>query len=264
MIFPKGLEFYQFVIKVGRIIMEKGDCMGIFDFLFSGGAESQLKKHIQRLNNLNTPQEERMASAQWLAQNKSPEAIDGLLRRFSLTYEKQMKDIEEKEYLYKLLLGIGADTIEPTKNWLKRNRNFAFPLRLLENLQGEDDTVTFLIELLSLENDLFKPEKKRQLIIKLGDYTDSRIIEAVGPHIQDFDEEVRLAALETLHNQNDSQCHQLFLDALCNPKEESNRLKIRIAEIFEQRNWDLKDRSSQVQEITPYGWIVNNNRLQRG
>ena len=237
--------------------------MGIFDFLFSGGATSQLKKHIQRLNNLNTPQEERMASAQWLAQNKSPEAIDGLLRRFSLTYEKQMKDVEEKEYLYKLLLGIGADTIDPTKSWLKRNSNFAFPLRLLENLQGQEDTISFLMELLSLENDLFKPEKKKQLIIKLGDYNDSRIIEAVAPHIQDFDEEVRLAALETLHNQNDGSCHQILLEALCNPKEESNRLKIRIAEIFEQRNWNLKGQADQIAE-PPHGWTVQDDRLVRG
>ena len=41
--------------------------MGFFDFLFSGGESSQLKKHIKRLNNLNVQQEERLMSVNgWL------------------------------------------------------------------------------------------------------------------------------------------------------------------------------------------------------
>ena len=89
--------------------------MGFFDFLFSGGEDSQLKKHIKRLTNLNAPQEERLLSAQWLAERGTSEALTGLLKRFSLVYEKQMKDIEEKEYLYKLWRNQGESAVEPTK-----------------------------------------------------------------------------------------------------------------------------------------------------
>ena len=240
--------------------------MGIFDFLFSGGENSQLKKHIKRLNNLNAPLEERMASAQWLTQQGSPEAIDGLLRRFALTYEKQMKDIEEKEYLYRRLKTLGEDALEPTKAWIRRNNAFAFPLRVVEELEGEEATVDFLLELLGLEMDPFKTEKKKQIIIKLGDFVDLRIVSPVSACLMDFDEEVRLASIETLHKQGDViDMHEPFVMALTNPEEESNRLKIRIAEVLDARGWNLLDRADRLTTNPPVGWVVDveNNRLIR-
>ena len=88
--------------------------MGFFDF-FSGGEDSQLK-HIKRLTNL-TPQEERLLSAQWLAEKGTPEALS-VTKRFSLVYEKLMKDLEEDLWLLRsrvrLLLNqrrVGSETI---------------------------------------------------------------------------------------------------------------------------------------------------------
>ena len=235
--------------------------MGFFDFLFSGGEDSQLKKHIKRLNNLNAQQEERLLSAQWLADNGSEEAILGILKRFSLTYEKRMKDIEEKEQLYKMLLGIGVSTVEPTKAWLRKNVNFAIPLRLVERFEGDDSTVAFLLELLSLEMDPFKPDKKRELIIKLGDYVNPTMIDQVSACLEDYDEGVRLAAIETLHAQNNPTVKPYLLSALANPEEESNRLRIRLAEIFQQCGWDLEDQAERLARTPPVGWTVKDNRL---
>ena len=239
--------------------------MGFFDFLFSGGEESQLKKHIKRLNNLNTPQEERLISAQWLSEKGSPEALEGLLRRFALTYEKQMKDIEEKEYIYKLLRSHKEASVEPAKAWIRNNAAFAFPLRLVEEFEGSEKTITFLLELLGLEMDPFKTEKKRQIIIKLGDFQDPRIISPVSACLLDYDEEVRLASIETLHKQQDTAYHVAFVEALVNPEEESNRLKIRLAEILEQRGWDLLDKGDRLINNPPVGWIYHaeRNRLVR-
>ena len=77
--------------------------MGIFDFLFGGNKETQLKRHAKKVSNLNAQADEREASAQWLAEEGSPQAIGALLKRFSINYEQRMKDIKEKEYIYKLL-----------------------------------------------------------------------------------------------------------------------------------------------------------------
>jgi hypothetical protein len=235
--------------------------MGFLDFLFSGGESSQLQKHIKRLNNLNAQQEERLLSAQWLADNGSQEAIAGIMKRFSLTYEKRMKDIEEKEHLYRLLISIGPETVEPTKVWLRRNQNFAIPIRIIEKFDGKNKTVDFLLELLGLEMDPFKPEKKRQLIIKLGDYDDERMIEQVSACLEDYDEGVRLAAIETLHSQNNPKTKEALLETLANPQEESNRLRIRLAEIFQQCNWDLAEKGEILSQNPPVGWVVSNNRL---
>jgi len=235
--------------------------MGIFDFLFSGGENSQLKKHIKRLSNLNAQQEERLLSAQWLADNGCDEAISGILKRFSLTYEKRMKDIEEKEHLYKLLISIGKDTVEPTKSWLRKNNNFAIPLRLIEHFEGKDQTVDLLLELLGLEIDPFKADKKCQLIIKLGDYVNDKMVMQVSGCLKDYDEAVRLASIETLRLQKSPQVKEAFLLALANPKEESNRMRIRLAEIFQQNKWDLGEQSEAISQNPPVDWVVTENHL---
>ena len=72
--------------------------MGIFDFLF-GGTESSIERHSKKVVNLNAQIEERNASAEWLAENGSPEAIAALLKRFSIRYEHAMKDTEEVVHL---------------------------------------------------------------------------------------------------------------------------------------------------------------------
>ena len=58
--------------------------MGFLDFIFGGSEETQLKRHAKKVNNLNAQADERLASAQWLAENQSEDAIAALLKRFSL------------------------------------------------------------------------------------------------------------------------------------------------------------------------------------
>ena len=82
--------------------------MGIFDFLF-GGTESSIERHSKKVVNLNAQIEERNASAEWLAENGSPEAIAALLKRFSIRYEHAMKDTEEKLFIYAQLRSIGPN-----------------------------------------------------------------------------------------------------------------------------------------------------------
>jgi hypothetical protein len=81
----------------------------------------------------------------------------------------------------------------------------------------------------------------------------------------DYDEEVRLASIETLHKQNSEACHESFVEALVNPEEESNRLKIRLAEILEQKGWDLLDKGDRLENNPPVGWTFSaeQNRLVR-
>lgn len=235
--------------------------MGFFDFLFGGSEESQLKRHSKRLNNLNAQFEDRMASAQWLADQGSQEAIVALLKRFSLTYEQRMKDADEKNMVYQLLEEIGSDVLEPTKNWIRKNANFAIPLQLIDKFEGDESTITLLLELLGLEIDPFKSEKKRQILIHLSKYKDARIIERVPACLEDFDEGVRYAAVEALAFQNDDSVREDLATAIANPEEESNRLRVRIAEIFHNRKWSLGEKSSFVQNSPPTGYIVQEDQI---
>ena len=154
--------------------------MGLFDFI-TGGSEGQLKRHTKRAKNLNAQAEDREASLHWLAEDGSEQAILGLLGRFNVTYEHQMKDLNEKQLVFDLLDELGEKICEPVKVWARTAPQFARPLQLVQKFQGETETVSFLLEMLSGENDPFKPEKKRQILIRLAEYTDERIFPAVEP-----------------------------------------------------------------------------------
>ena len=88
-----------------------------------------------------------------------------------------MKDTQEKDLVYELLRGLGPEQVGgPVRAWVRKNSQFARPLMLIEELQGCTAAVDLLLEMLGREVDPFKPEKKRQILIKLSDYVDELII----------------------------------------------------------------------------------------
>jgi len=234
--------------------------MGIFDF-FTGGEEGQIKRHSKRVRSLNSQGEDRELSAHWLAENGSEEAILGLLGRYTITYEQRMKDAKEKELVFELLLGLGARATGPIKVWVRKNEAFARPLQVVEELEGPAVVVDLLLEMLGREVDPFKPEKKRQILIKLSDYIDPRISERVPACLEDFDEGVRYAAVEALLGQEEAVIREELAKALANRQEESNRLRVRIAEAFHKRSWALDDHAEAIIERPPHGWQVRAGKM---
>ena len=237
--------------------------MGIFDF-FTGGEEGQIKRHAKRLRNLNSQGEDRMLSAQWLAEQGSEEAIVGLLGRFMITYEQRMKDTQEKEQVHQLLLGLATRALPAIKQWVLRNEAFAIPLSVVEEIEGPAAAVDLLLEMLGREVDPFKTEKKRQILVKLADYIDPRISDRVPACLEDFDEGVRYAAAETLLAQEEASIQWELAKALARRDEDSNRLRVRIADGFLKRGWGLGEYAETVAERPPVGWRFAGGKLVPG
>lgn len=235
--------------------------MGWLDW-FTGGEDAQVDRHVKRIKNLNAQGEDRIASAHWLAANGSERAVYGLLGRFSVTYEHHMKDSQEKDLVAELLRGLGPEQVgTPVRAWVRKNAQFARPLMLLEELQGSGAAVDLLLEMLGREVDPFKPEKKRQILIKLADYTDPRILERVPACLEDFDEGIRYAAAEALIAQGSEQVRGELAKALANRQEESNRFRVRIAQAFAERGWALEEHAAAIAERPPVGWRVEGGRM---
>lgn len=235
--------------------------MGWLDWL-TGGEEGQIKRHAKRVRNLNSQAEDRMASMHWLAEHGSEEAVIGLLGRFTINYEQRMKDGQEKDLVVELLRGMGKDSIGPAiRKWVRKNQAFARPIMLIDELEGPEAAVDVLLDMLGREVDPFKPEKKRQILIKLSDYVDPRIVERVPASLEDFDEGIRYAAAEALLAQDDDSVRDELAKALARRDEESNRLRVRLAEAFHKRSWSLGDHTEAVEERPPVGWTVKGDRV---
>jgi len=224
--------------------------MGIFDSLF-GGAAGQLKRHGRRVADRDAQADDREASAHWLAENGSDEALRLLLGRFGLQLEHTLKDHKEKEKVLGLLVEHGARAAAVAREQARSTPAFQWPLKLVDRVEGAAAGTALLLDLLAIERveEEFKVEKKRNLLLHLAERKDAAIVEAAARFLVDFDEGVRHGAVEALAAQDGGGARPHLLAALLSPTEESTRIRGRLAEIFAQRRWSTED---------PQGWLAAN------
>lgn len=235
--------------------------MGIFDIFLN--EEQRIAKEQRTLTNRDSQPEDRDASARWLAGRDKPKAYVALLTRFDMKLENQLKDRNEKDLVYSLLLDAGTDALErPLDRHLRRCRDVATPLRLHQELLGLDATIAKAFEILELERakDDFKPQKKLDLLVWLVDHPRPESIERTTPLLDDFDENVRCAAVEVLIATQDHAVRPILEKAMVKPDEESNRLRVRVAQIFHQRDW-LVDEREAFGAVLPGGYAMNGDRV---
>jgi hypothetical protein len=233
--------------------------MGLFDWFLS--EDKQIQRHVRRLTNRDAQAEDRDASARWLAQKATPQAIIGLLQRYDLNLEHQMKDSGEKDVVYGLLRDLGDKVLEPAKAWLLSGRQIAMPLKLVADVAGKEKAIEYAFAILEHERkkDDFKPDKKKAVFVWLTDQRHPGIVDAVSPFFEDFDEGVRYSAAETLIAQGDVS-RAALLTQLAAGKEESNRVVVRICSAFAQRGWPIEGAAVAV----PSGFKLADGRIVAG
>jgi len=211
--------------------------MALFDFFLS--EDRKIQKQQRNLTNRDNQPDEREQAARWLSDNGSGKALVALLSRFEMQLEHQMHDRDEREFVYGLLMGHGEHIERPLRVHLKKCRKMAMPLRLYAEVFGEEKAIALVYDLLRIERerDDFKPQKKTDLLVWLVDHKHDGAIEAATAMLDDFDESVRYAAAEVILAQQVDTGKTPLESILSNPKEESNRLKVRLCEAFSQRRW---------------------------
>lgn len=204
---------------------------------------NSIGKHARRVQERDAQADDRLQSAQWLAEQGTPEALVALCKRFDLQLEHQIKDRNEKDTVLELLVEKGPLGAEAARSHARRSHNFQHSLRAIERIEGIEPANSLLVELLaaeSVENE-FKPEKKRTLLLTLAERKDPRIIEGAAAFLLDFDEGVRHAAVEAIAAQEGESGRAALEAALKSPREESTRVRGRLAEIFANRRWSIED-----------------------
>jgi hypothetical protein len=236
--------------------------MGFLDIIF-GNPQKQLERQCKRVQNINAQPEDREAAALFLAEDGSEPAIYGLLGRFDVRIENAMKDRNEKAFVFELLEALGEPVLEPAILFSKRCKNIANPLRLIEALGGTEPVLATALEMLDEEaaKEDYKPDRKRHLLVLLAEKKDERIAPSAARFLDDFDEGVRYAAAQAVISQDTQQCREDLVGALANPEEESNRLRVRIAEVVAARRWALDPHVQALQENPPTGFAVKGRYL---
>jgi len=228
--------------------------MGFLDRFSKDGRDQRAReKNAARAVNKYMQSPDRMKALQALRDDGSDDALYALMKRFGMMYDKTIEDEQEKEWVFELLVEKGAAVLPALKRYMASADSISWPLRLLDKVvdgkEGRIDVVAAVLEKHEpgYERD---PTKKIQLLTHLGGLKHERVSPLVVPYFEDMDEGVRFAAVEALLKQADETVARTpLIDQIV--KEESLRLRLRIADGFAELGWPIAERRAEVEKVLP-------------
>ena len=229
--------------------------MGLFD-VFKGGGGG-LAKHVARVANKRAQKHERWESIQVLASDGSDEALRALLTRFSIRVDPSITDGEEKNAAFLGVVQNGEAALGPVRDCLASSETLAWPLKILKEIQSEDEVTTILLELLATMDTEYErdPQKKIDVIASLEERRDPRIVEALTRFLEDMNETVRFYTVGAILAQEEADS---ALDALTNAllSEESVRVRIRMLDGYVEHGWTLGGAKDEATKRMPTGYSL--------
>lgn len=242
--------------------------MGFLDMF--GGGKGRLAKHIARAKNKDAQSADRFSSLEALRDDGSPEAVDGLLSRFTIRYDKSIEDEQEKQFVFDELVKMGGKILPPLQKHLRNAESISWGLKVLHEVASPDEAWPILADLCERNDNTYTrdPSKKIQLLVYLGEHSDPRAAKALVPYLTDMDEGVRFVTVEALLRHKDAEtAREPLLQLLTNEKEESRRIKKRIIDGFADLGWDVKGFSGTVEkmlaDLLPGARLDNHGKIKR-
>ena len=228
--------------------------MGFMDrFSKDGRDQRSREKNAARAIDKYAQSPDRMKALQSLRDDGSTEALFALMKRFGMMYDKTIEDEQEKEWVFEMLVEKGGAVLPALKRYMAAAESISWPLRLLDKVvDGKEGRIDVIAEVLERHEPGYErdPTKKIQLLTHLGSLKHARVPSLVIPYLEDMDEGVRYAGLETLIRQGDEAAARAqLLDLFA--KEGSLRLRLRIADGFAELGWSVADRRADIEKVLP-------------
>lgn len=239
--------------------------MGLFDF-FRGGArqetsggraERKLESLIRTATDKRAQPYDRHDALQKLIDVGTPEAAEGLLKRFGVKVDPSITDEEEKQLAYDGIIAIGmgrkghlgeqearevrSSVIEYARAYCKTAENLTWALKVLRDLEADDEYEAELLALLADHDTEYtrNVEPKVNLLGAFESQRGERAREAVEAYLSDVNETVRFHAVHTLFEQGDVAAIPALVRLLTD--EESVRIKNKVADGFVRLAWRVPE-----------------------
>jgi len=233
--------------------------MGVLDRFSKDGRDTRAReKNAARAVNKYAQSPDRMKALQALRDDGSDDALYALMKRFGMMYDKTIEDEQEKEWVFEMLVEKGAAVLPALKKYMFAADSISWPLRLLDKVvDGKEGRIDLIAEVLERHEPGYErdPTKKIQLLTHLAGLKHARVPPLVSPYLADMDEGVRYGAVEALLKQADEAAVRATLVDLL-AKEESLRLRIRIADGIAELGWSVADRRADVEKVLPETFMI--------
>ena len=237
--------------------------MGLFDLFGSREAreQGQLRKLAQKVTQKYGPPENRQKVIEQLGEMGSPGALGVLCLRFTIRIDVGIQDDEEKERVRQILVAAGGGAVEPVKAFLRRQESgVAWGLRVLSALVPPEELLATALQLLvKLGREYTRdPEKKLTLLTWLQEHPDLLAAApgagqspeaAILPLLEDFSDDVRIAAVRTLARAPLAEASREGLIALLLRDEDNARVRGEVLEALTAHGADVKGHRPSVEAL---------------
>jgi HEAT repeat protein len=238
----------------------------MFDFFRRGQAPSpkQIDKVVKRLTEPQGEDAPRIEAAQKLEEWGTPEALYGLLKRFTISSKVITQDIEEKRMVVRMLVNKNRAAVEPILKFLSTHQQVEWPIQALSEILPREELVPKLVgalEKVAAASAFTPPEHKSDLIRAVRGHVTPELAAVLRQFLDDDDDDVRIAAIEALAEIGEDMREPLieaFLDAGDRP-----RIRIKIAEILADNEWPVKGYRPKVEQALPQGYQITAKGLVR-
>lgn len=243
--------------------------MGILDAFFGGSNEPSPKRiaaTVQVLQSRHGEPIRRYQAADRLAKWGTPDALIGLLRRFTFNAEKDTSDDDEKAHVADLLEQAGDAAIEPILHYLRTEEEVSWPLRVLERLVPEErfrDTLVSILSSFDVDFDRI-PQRKVLVIAALEPHRDvPGVADAVAAFLEDTDDRVRIAAIDLLGGCRRAEDSGRLVEALV-ASEDRPRVRAAVVDAMVANGLSVKGRKAEVEPLLPDGcYLTRDGTVKR-
>lgn len=232
--------------------------MGLFDFFKGksdkdkgdkGGSDkkqgskksSSAAKWAEAAGSKRAQAPDRQEALQELSKLKTADAAEALLKRFTFSIDPSITDQEEKEFAYEGIVGAGREAIEPVRAFAMKAESVQWPYKIMKELLEEEQLVDELIKWLAKWDTEYAKfmDPKLQLLDALGDIKSPKIRPAVEPYLDDFTEEARYRAVQTILAQKELDSLDKLIERFLD--EESVRIKNKILDGIATLGWVIPE-----------------------
>lgn len=204
---------------------------------------------------------DRAEAIQELCKQKTPEAVEALLKRFTFATDPSITDQEEKDAVFEGICAVGRDAIAPVRAFAAKAESLSAPIRILREVTNdENELVEELLTWLKRWDTEYAKfiDPKLQILDELGEHEHEKIREAVEPFLQDASDPARFKAVTATFKQRDPAAIGPVLALLLD--EESVRIRSKIADGFADLGWEVPDdQRDAVRKVLPPQYTVDGN-----
>jgi len=250
--------------------------VGLFD-LFGSREERErnaLRKQAQRLTQKYGPPENRQKIIQQLGEQGTAAALSVLCLRFTVLAEPGITDAEEKESVRQSLVAAGERAIGPVKAFIEEQESgVSWGLRVLAALVPPDEVVATAVKLLHRLGREYTRDPEKKLVL-LGWLAEHHSVRGAGPPedmqaallplLEDFSDDVRIAAVRVLAQQKPGERERAALIELLLRDKDNARVRGDVLQALCDLQADVKGHRPSVEAllVEPY-FLDREGRVKR-